>query len=130
MDTWVLLVLVVIALSISLVCWLLLGLPFKQAVGFLCDDERNGVREVSELFWQRLFLGLTLFIPLLFVLLFAPRASAELGGVVLSGLRWGLFGGVSVLLVLAYVVYGQIKLWRKLHWGEGVEPARYVAKVK
>lgn len=108
MEVFELFVMAAIALTVSLVCWLLLSAPLKKTLGFLCDDERDTVKEVAAVFWQRLYLGLTLFIPLLCVLLFVPSFAENLGQTVLYSLRWAIFGGVSLLLVLAYLVRKQV----------------------
>lgn len=98
------------ALAVSAICWFLLSAPLQKTLGFLCDDERDGVKEAAAVFWQRLYLGITLFMPLLCVLLFVPGHTADFGQILLSALRWSLFGGVSLLLVLAYLVRRQIHL--------------------
>lgn len=103
----------VIALIISAVCWGLLNVPLIKTLGFLCDDDRDGVKEVAAIFWQRLYLGLTLFLPMLCVLLFVPNGQHDLGKIVLYSLRWAIFGGVSLLLVLAYLVRKQIQVLQK-----------------
>ncbi|QMT30778.1 hypothetical protein [Alysiella filiformis] len=113
MEVFELFVMMTIALTISLVCWGLLSVPLKKTLGFLCDDERDGVKEVAAMFWQRLYLGLTLFLPLLCVLLFVPSFAEDLGQTVLYSLRWAIFGGVSLLLVLAYLVRKQIHALQK-----------------
>lgn len=112
MEVFELFVMAAIALTVSLVCWLLLSVPLQKTLGFLCDDERDGVKEVAAVFWQRLYLGLTVFLPLLCVLLFVPSKYGDMsvGEVVLYSLRWAIFGGVSLLLVLAYLIRKQIHL--------------------
>ncbi len=88
--------LVAIPMIVSSICWWLLGQP-----------------EVSGVFWQRLYLSLTMFIPVLFVLLFAPDLHYDLGKILLFALRWSVLGGVILLLILAYLVRQQIYLLQK-----------------
>lgn len=105
--------LVAIPMTVSGICWWLLGKPLRKVLGFLCNDPRPEVKEVSGIFWQRLYLSLTMFVPVLFVLLFAPSLHYDLGKVLLFALRWSVFGGVMLLLVLAYLVRKQIQLLQK-----------------
>ncbi len=105
--------LVAIPMTISGICWWLLGRPLRQVLGFLCNDPRPEVKEISGVFWQRLYLSLTMFVPVLFVLVFAPSLQYDLGQVMLFALRWSVFGGVILLLILAYLVYQQIQLLQK-----------------
>lgn len=97
------------ALAVSAACWLLLGIPLRRALEFLCNDSREGIKEISGLFWQRLYLGLTLFLPLLFVLLFVPESAENQGEVLLYSLRWSMIGGVGLLLLIAYLVRRQVQ---------------------
>ena len=93
-----------VSLAVSLSCWFIVGSGLRRVIAFLCDDEREGVKETSGLFWQRLYGGLTVFLPLLYTLLFAPNFERSLADNLLYALRWAVFGGVSLLLVLAYMV--------------------------
>ena len=101
-----------VSLAVSLSCWFIVGSGLRRVIAFLCDDEREGVKETSGLFWQRLYGGLTVFLPLLYTLLFAPDFERSLADNLLYALRWAVFGGVSLLLVLAYMVQRQIQLNR------------------
>ena len=74
----VMLLLVMVSLTVSLVCWLVLGVSLRRVLAFLCNDPRDEVKEISGIFWQRLYLSLTLFTPLLCVLLFAPNFERSL----------------------------------------------------
>ena len=114
----VMLLLVMVSLTVSLVCWLVLGVSLRRVLAFLCNDE---VKEISGIFWQRLYLSLTLFTPLLCVLLFAPNFERSLADNLLYALRWAVFGGVSLLLVLAYLVRKQIQVLQRSGF-EGVKP--------
>ncbi len=105
-----LLCLVTIPLIISGMCWWLLGKPLRKVLGFLCNDPRPEVKEVSGIFWQRLYLSLTIFIPILCVLLFVPSMRYNFETLLLYTLRWSMLGGVTLLLVLAYLVRKQINV--------------------
>lgn len=105
--------LVAVPMLISGICWWLLGQPLRKVLGYLCNDPRPEVKEISGIFWQRLYLSLTMFIPVLFVLLFVPSLHYDLGRVLLFTLRWSVFGGVMLLLVLAYLVRQQIQILQK-----------------
>ena len=117
----VMLLLVMVSLTVSLVCWLVLGVSLRLVLEFLCNDPRDEVKEISGIFWQRLYLSLTLFTPLLCVLLFAPNFERSLADNLLYALRWAVFGGVSLLLVLAYLVRKQIQVLQRSGF-EGVKP--------
>ena len=117
----VMLLLVMVSLTVSLVCWLVLGVSLRRVLVFLCNDPRDEVKEISGIFWQRLYLSLTLFTPLLCVLLFAPNFERSLADNLLYALRWAVFGGVSLLLVLAYLVRKQIQVLQRSGF-EGVKP--------
>ena len=117
----VMLLLVMVSLTVSLVCWLVLGASLRRVLAFLCNDPRDEVKEISGIFWQRLYLSLTLFTPLLCVLLFAPNFERSLADNLLYALRWAVFGGVSLLLVLAYLVRKQIQVLQRSGF-EGVKP--------
>lgn len=117
--------LVLIPLLVSGVCWWLLAEPLRKVLGFLCNDPRPAVQEVSGVFWQRLYLSLTMFIPVLFVLLFTPSLNATLEKILLYALRWSIFGGVMLLLVLTYLVRKQIQQLQEI----GNVPAKAEAKV-
>ena len=117
----VMLLLVMVSLTVSLVCWLVLGVSLWRVLAFLCNDPRDEVKEISGIFWQRLYLSLTLFTPLLCVLLFAPNFERSLADNLLYALRWAVFGGVSLLLVLAYLVRKQIQVLQRSDF-EGVKP--------
>ena len=84
-------------------------------------QQTKTVKEISGIFWQRLYLSLTLFTPLLCVLLFAPNFERSLADNLLYALRWAVFGGVSLLLVLAYLVRKQIQVLQRSGF-EGVKP--------
>ncbi|MGF6147575.1 Uncharacterised protein [Kingella potus] len=101
-----------VSLAVSLSCWFVVSPGLRSVLAFLCDDEREGVKETGSRFWQRLYGGLTVFIPLLCVLLFAPNFGRSLADNLLYALRWSVFGGVSLLLMLAYLVQKQIRLNR------------------
>lgn len=101
---------VLVSLTVSGICWAILGRPLRQVLAFLCDDPRPEVKDISGIFWQRLYLSLTLLLPMLCVLLFAPRFGQSLADNLLYALRWAIFGGVGLLLVLAYLVRQQIRL--------------------
>ena len=113
---------VAVSLAVSLVCWLVLGASLRRVLAFLCNDPRDEVKEISGIFWQRLYLSLTLFTPLLCVLLFAPNFEHSLADNLLYALRWAVFGGVSLLLVLAHLVRKQIQVLQRSGF-EGVKPA-------
>ena len=113
----VMLLLVMVSLTVSLVCWLVLGVSLRRVLAFLCNDPRDEVKEISGIFWQRLYLSLTLFTPLLF----APNFERSLADNLLYALRWAVFGGVSLLLVLAYLVRKQIQVLQRSGF-EGVKP--------
>ena len=117
----VMLLLVMVSLTVSLVCWLVLGVSLRRVLAFFCKDPRDEVKEISGIFWQRLYLSLTLFTPLLCVLLFAPNFERSLADNLLYALRWAVFGGVSLLLVLAYLVRKQIQVLQRSGF-EGVKP--------
>ena len=112
---------VAVSLAVSLVCWLVLGASLRRVLAFLCNDPRDEVKEISGIFWQRLYLSLTLFTPLLCVLLFAPNFERSLADNLLYALRWAVFGGVSLLLVLAHLVRKQIQVLHRSGF-EGVKP--------
>ena len=112
---------VAVSLAVSLVCWLVLGASLRRVLAFLCNDPRDEVKEISGIFWQRLYLSLTLFTPLLCVLLFAPNFERSLADNLLYALRWAVFGGVSLLLVLAHLVRKQIQVLQRSGF-EGVKP--------
>ncbi|MBS9781318.1 MAG: hypothetical protein KGV56_02370 [Gammaproteobacteria bacterium] len=105
--------LVAIPIAVSSICWWLLGQPLRKVLGFLCNDPRPEVKEISGLFWQRLYLSLTMFIPVLFVLLFAPSLQDNMGRILLFTLRWSILGSVILLLVLASLVRQQIYILQK-----------------
>lgn len=109
----ILICLVAIPMTVSGICWWLLGKPLRKVLGFLCNDPRPEVKEISGIFWQRLYLSLTMFVPVLCVLLFAPSLQYDLGRSLLFALRWSVFGGVMLLLILAYLVRQQINLMQK-----------------
>ena len=112
---------VAVSFAVSLVCWLVLGASLRRVLAFLCNDPRDEVKEISGIFWQRLYLSLTLFTPLLCVLLFAPNFERSLADNLLYALRWAVFGGVSLLLVLAHLVRKQIQVLQRSGF-EGVKP--------
>lgn len=105
--------LVAAPVCVSCICWWLLGHPLRQVVGYLCNDPRPGVKEVSGIFWQRLYLSLTIFIPILCVLLFLPDLSQGLDKILLYSLRLSVFGGVLLLLVLATLIQQQIRVLQR-----------------
>ena len=125
----VMLLLVMVSLTVSLVCWLVLGVSLRQVLAFLCNDPRDEVKEISGIFWQRLYLSLTLFTPLLCVLLFAPNFERSLADNLLYALRWAVFGGVSLLLVLAYLVRKQIQVLQRSGF-EGVQADKQPAQCR
>lgn len=102
-----------VPLLVSALCWLMIGGVLRQTLVFLCPDHREEVKEISGLFWQRIYLMLTFSLPLLCVLLFAPYAQYSLETSLLYALRWSIFGGVFLLLTLAYLVRRQIKIQSK-----------------
>lgn len=122
----IILLLIAISLTVSLFCWLLIGRALRLVVGTLCGDNRPDIKEISGLFWQRLYLGLTVFVPMMCVLLFAPNLNASLETNLLASLRFALFGGVSLLLLIAYLVRKQIITMQQVqtlsHISESVEP--------
>lgn len=99
-----------IALSAGVFGWCLMAVPLRRALVFLCEDGRDGVAEVGSVFWQRLYLGLILLLPLLCVLLFLPKgwAAYTWAETVLYALRWSVFGCVVMLLGTAYSLYRQL----------------------
>ena len=99
---------VAVSLLTSLTCWLIVGPQLKHVLASLCNDERENVKEISGLFWQRLYAGLTVFIPLLCVLAFAPDFELSAAANLLIAMR-----GVILLLVLAYQIRQQIRLLQK-----------------
>ncbi|PID66516.1 MAG: hypothetical protein CR975_02420 [Gammaproteobacteria bacterium] len=105
--------LVAIPITVSSICWWLLGQPLRKVLGFLCNDPRPEVKEISGLFWQRLYLSLTMFIPVLFVLFFSPSLHYDLNKILLFAPRWSILCGVILLLVLAYLVRKQIDILQK-----------------
>ena len=117
----VMLLLVMVSLTVSLVCWLVLGVSLRRVLAFLCNDPRDEVKEISGIFWQRQYFIQKLFKPLLCVLLFAPNFERSLADNLLYALRWAVFGGVSLLLVLAYLVRKQIQVLQRSGF-EGVKP--------
>ncbi len=125
----VMLLLVMVSLTVSLVCWLVLGVSLRRVLAFLCNDQRDEVKEISGIFWQRLYLSLTLFTPLLCVLLFAPNFERSLADNLLYALRWAVFGGVSLLLVLAYLVRKQIQVLQRSGF-EGVQADKQPAQCR
>ncbi len=106
-----------VSLGISLICWFLLGVPLRHAMVLICDDQRKEVKEISGLFWQRLYLCLILFTPMLCVLLFAPNFERSLADNLLYALRWAVFGGLTLLLILAYLVRKQVREIKSLSTG-------------
>ena len=125
----VMLLLVMVSLTESLVCWLVFGVSLRRVLAFLCNDPRDEVKEISGIFWQRLYLSLTLFTPLLCVLLFAPNFERSLADNLLYALRWAVFGGVSLLLVLAYLVRKQIQVLQRSGF-EGVQADKQPAQCR
>ena len=125
----VMLLLVMVSLTVSLVCWLVLGVSLRRVLAFLCNDPRDEVKEISGIFWQRWYLSLTLFTPLLCVLLFAPNFERSLADNLLYALRWAVFGGVSLLLVLAYLVRKQIQVLQRSGF-EGVQADKQPAQCR
>ena len=77
-------------------------------MSLLCDDPREEVQQVGSEFWRRLYALLILMIPMLSVLLFAPDFSSNIAFNLLYALRASFIGGVTVLLVIAYLVRKQI----------------------
>ena len=104
---------VAVSLLTSLTCWLIVGPQLKHVLASLCNDERENVKEISGLFWQRLYAGLTVFIPLLCVLAFAPDFELSAAANLLIAMRCAILGGVILLLVLAYQIRQQIRLLQK-----------------
>ncbi len=102
-----------VPLAVSAVCWWIVGQALRQMLTFLCNDPRPEVKEVGGVFWQRLYLSLTVLMPLLCVLLFAPNFERGLVDNLLYVLRWSVFGGVALLLTLAYLVRRQIQLLQR-----------------
>ena len=101
------------SLLVSLACWALLGRSLQGVLGFLCDDPRDEVKAVSGEFWKRLYALLILMVPLLIVLLFAPNFGDNTAYNLLYSMRAAFLGGVSVLLVLAYLIRRQIQVIQK-----------------
>lgn len=101
------------SLLVSLACWTLLGRSLQGVLGFLCDDPRDEVKAVSGEFWKRLYALLILMVPLLIVLLFAPNFGDNIAYNLLYSMRAAFLGGVSVLLVLAYLIRRQIQVIQK-----------------
>ncbi len=101
------------SLLVSLACWALLGRSLQGVLGFLCDDPRDEVKAVSGEFWKRLYALLILMVPLLIVLLFAPNFGDNIAYNLLYSMRAAFLGGVSVLLVLAYLIRRQIQVIQK-----------------
>ena len=101
------------SLLVSLACWALLGRSLQGVLGFLCDDPRDEVKAVSGEFWKRLYALLILMVPLLIVLLFAPNFVDNIAYNLLYSMRAAFLGGVSVLLVLAYLIRRQIQVIQK-----------------
>lgn len=97
------------SLLVSLACWALLGKPLQGVLKYLCDDPRDEVKEVSGSFWKRLYILLIMMVPLLMVLLFAPEFGENIGFNLLYAMRAAFMGGVTVLLVLAFLVRRQIQ---------------------
>ena len=46
---------VAVSFAVSLVCWLVLGASLRRVLAFLCNDPRDEVKEISGIFWQRLY---------------------------------------------------------------------------
>lgn len=111
-------VMVASSLLVSLACWAVLGKPLQGVLGFLCDDPRDEVKVVSGEFWKRFYALLILMVPLLTVLLFAPEFGKHIGFNLLYALRAAFFGGVSVLLVLAYLIRRQIMFIQRERLGK------------
>ena len=112
------------SLLVSLACWALLGRSLQGVLGFLCDDPRDEVKAVSGECWKRLYallilmvplliVLLILMVPLLIVLLFAPNFGDNIAYNLLYSMRAAFLGGVSVLLVLAYLIRRQIQVIQK-----------------
>lgn len=116
---------VAVSLTVSAVCWFAVGSVLRRVTAFLCDDGREGVKETGGLFWQRIYGSLSVFVPLLFVLLFAPNFERGLADNLLYALRWSVFGGVSLLLALAYQVSRQIRFNSRAKQPPSVAPAAY-----
>ncbi len=102
-------VMLISSLSVSLVCWAVLGSVLHKVLGLLCDDPREEVQQVGGEFWRRLYALLILMVPMLSVLLFAPDFSSNIAFNLLYALRASFIGGVTVLLVLAHLVRKQIQ---------------------
>lgn len=102
-------VMLISSLSVSLVCWAVLGSVLHKVLGLLCDDSREEVQQVGGEFWRRLYALLILMVPMLSVLLFAPDFSSNIAFNLLYALRASFIGGVTVLLVLAHLVRKQIQ---------------------
>ncbi|MDO5687517.1 MAG: hypothetical protein Q4G42_09120 [Neisseria sp.] len=106
----ILLMMLLVPLAVSVMCWWIVGRALHRMLAYLCNDPRPEVKEIGGRFWQRLYLSLTVLMPLLCVLLFAPNFERGLDSNLLYALRWSVFGGVSLLLTLAYLVRRQIQL--------------------
>ena len=102
-------VMLISSLSVSLVCWAVLGSMLHKVLVLLCDDSREEVQQVGGEFWRRLYALLILMVPMLSVLLFAPDFSSNIAFNLLYALRASFIGGVTVLLVLAHLVRKQIQ---------------------
>ncbi len=101
--------LLVIPIAISAVCWFILGPTIKKVLRVLCNDDRNEVKDISGEFWQRIYLAITLFMPILLVLFFSQPTS------LLSILRWSLFGALFLFLTIAHLVRQQIAHAQSVH---------------
>ena len=104
----VIMIMLASSLSVSLICWAVLGSILHKVLSLLCDDPREEVQQVGSEFWRRLYALLILMIPMLSVLLFAPDFSSNIAFNLLYALRASFIGGVTVLLVIAYLVRKQI----------------------
>ncbi|MGD1824188.1 Transmembrane protein [Chromobacterium violaceum] len=101
------LIMIMVPVMCSLLCWWLLAEPLRQVTRALC------ARGESASFWSRAFLLLVLATPLLTILLLAPeQASSSLWLDAHDVLKWSLIGVVAQLLALVRLVWRQVAFSR------------------
>ncbi|UTH73306.1 hypothetical protein [Chromobacterium sp. IIBBL 290-4] len=104
------LIMILVPVLCSLLCWWLLAEPLRRVTRALCESGEGAP------FWSRAFLLLVLATPLLTVLLLAPeQASSSLWLDIRAVLKWSLIGVVAQLLVLVRLVWRQVAFSRPKH---------------
>ena len=104
-------VVVTVPLLLSVACWTLFAGALRRVIALLCHEQNEEAKSVASLFWERIYLALTLFIPLFVVLFLTPTLrDGYFASSLLFALRWSLFGGIALILTLAFMVRRQIVL--------------------